>query len=139
MKRLLLCFFLTLSAAFATDYATVYNFGWTARFDFQDENFNTVSLWVPNGGTFFVPRDSMLSSSGVTDWGDPYNNQVVASHPILYFGPDGSYTASGEWPVNNWQAFSYGNALALPVVAYLLGAWLLRRGVGIGNGALGED
>jgi len=41
--------------------------------------------------------------------------------------------------LTNWEALNLGVLCAVPVCGWLLGCWVFRRGLGVGNGALGED
>lgn len=54
---------------------------------------------------------------------------LLDTQQVVIFDPDQEF----------WDSFNLGLGLAVPVCGWLLGCWLFRRGIGIGNGALGED
>lgn len=135
MKTILLLLLIA-SSAFCSDVSNIRNAGSL-----------TYCIITPVGDCYLKPSETIFLPPG-TYWALAYDSQnaLVSDFEVLFETPYvvisdqySGFLSFGQFPPDPWQAFAMGLSLATPVFAWCLGVWLFRRGLGIGNGALGED
>lgn len=146
MKKLLLILLIVPACAFASSsnqYCTIQNLSGYDQSVLWDASggYGYVNAIVPPGGVpVYVPRGAWLQVYDGSNGTYPYDN--YADSPLIYLCYSGSeliVLTSGAWEIDRWDALNLGLQFSVPVCGLLLGLWVFRRALGIGNGGLGED
>jgi len=143
MKKLILIFFaVSFLDAYSEDTVSIVNIAGSQRaLNIVTQEWGGFVVTSP-GQTVFVPKNTLLQNVYIDEVSGQYHDDgdyFTADKPYIYLMNEGGIASAGIWEVDSWEALNMGVLCAVPVCGWLLGCWLFRRGLGIGNGALGED